>query len=90
MQHGLVSNPRSLNPDSTAFTISTYHDLSQIIITFSFADAASKHAFQAFYDTLRAEIAGDNINVIVISPGYIRTNLSHNAVCADGSQYGGM
>ncbi|KAJ8319109.1 hypothetical protein KUTeg_004200 [Tegillarca granosa] len=51
----------------------------KIAIPYRSAYAASKHAFQAFYDTLRAEIAEDNINVIVISPGYIKTNLSHNA-----------
>lgn len=62
----------------------------KIAIPYRSAYAASKHAFQAFYDTLRAEIAEDKINVIVISPGYIKTNLSHNAVCADGSQYGSM
>lgn len=29
------------------------------------------------------------ISVSVISPGYIRTNLSLNAVTGDGSKYGG-
>jgi dehydrogenase/reductase SDR family protein 7B len=53
------------------------------------ADAASKHATQAFFDCLRAEIEQDGIKVTVISPGYIRTNLSVNAVTADGSRYGG-
>lgn len=31
----------------------------------------------------------DGIKVTVISPGYIYTNLSVNAVTADGSRYGG-
>lgn len=52
-----------------------------------FPDAASKHAFQAFCDTLRAEVSSDNIHVCVVSPGYIQTNLSQNAVCGDGSTY---
>lgn len=30
-----------------------------------------------------------DIDVTVISPGYIQTNLSLNAVTADGSRYGG-
>lgn len=30
-----------------------------------------------------------NIQVTVVSPGYIRTNLSLNAVTCDGSKYGG-
>lgn len=52
-----------------------------------FPDAASKHAFQAFCDTLRAEVSSDNIHVCVVSPGYIQTKLSQNAVCGDGSTY---
>ena len=52
-------------------------------------DAASKHATQAFFDCLRAEIECYGIPVTVISPGYIRTNLSLNAVTGDGSKYGG-
>ncbi|XP_004868800.1 dehydrogenase/reductase SDR family member 7B isoform X2 [Heterocephalus glaber] len=53
-------------------------------------DAASKHATQAFFDCLRAEMEQDEIKVTVISPGYIRTNLSVNAVTSDGSRYGAM
>lgn len=52
-------------------------------------DAASKHATQAYFDCLRAEIDHYGIPVTVISPGYIRTNLSVNAVTGDGSKYGG-
>lgn len=53
------------------------------------AYAASKHALQAFCDTLRAEVAHHNVNVTVVSPGYIRTNLSLNAVTGTGEKYGG-
>lgn len=52
-------------------------------------DAASKHATQAFFDCLRAEVEQDQIAVTVVSPGYIHTNLSLNAVTANGSRYGG-
>lgn len=52
-------------------------------------DAASKHATQAYFDCLRAEVERCGIHVSVISPGYIRTNLSVNAVTGDGSKYGG-
>lgn len=52
------------------------------------AYAASKHATQAYFDCLRAEIHQFGIPVTVISPGYIRTNLSINAVTADGSKHG--
>lgn len=54
------------------------------------AYAASKHAFQAFCDSLRAEVADNGIKVTVINPGYIKTNLSLNALTNDGKKYGGI
>ncbi|XP_052790976.1 dehydrogenase/reductase SDR family member 7B-like [Mya arenaria] len=54
------------------------------------AYAASKHALQAYFDCLRAELWSTGVHVCVVSPGYIQTDLSLNAVCADGSKYGVM
>lgn len=48
------------------------------------AYAASKHALHGFFDTLRTETWKDNINVSIICPGYIRTNVSINALTATG------
>lgn len=62
----------------------------KIAIPFRSAYAASKHAVQAFFDTLRAELGSSNINVCVVSPGYIKTNLSLNSVTGDGTSYGKM
>ncbi|XP_026540902.1 dehydrogenase/reductase SDR family member 7B isoform X2 [Notechis scutatus] len=62
----------------------------KISIPFRSAYAASKHATQAFFDCLRAEVERFNIEVTVVCPGYIQTNLSLNAVTSDGSQYGVM
>ncbi|XP_078096297.1 dehydrogenase/reductase SDR family member 7B isoform X4 [Mustelus asterias] len=53
-------------------------------------DAASKHATQAFFDCLRAEVEQYEVKVTIVSPGYIRTNLSLNAVTGNGSKYGVM
>jgi dehydrogenase/reductase SDR family member 7B len=52
--------------------------------------AASKHALHGFFDTLRAEHFQDNIHVTMICPGFIRTNVSINAITADGSTLGKM
>ncbi|KAM3598222.1 uncharacterized protein V6R79_015232 [Siganus canaliculatus] len=60
----------------------------KIAIPYRSAYAASKHATQAYFDCLRAEIERYGIPVTVVSPGYIRTNLSVNAVTGDGSKYG--
>ncbi|EDV90784.1 dehydrogenase/reductase SDR family protein 7-like [Drosophila grimshawi] len=54
------------------------------------AYSASKHAIQAFADSLRAEVASKNIDVSCVSPGYIRTQLSMNALTGAGSNYGKM
>ncbi|XP_051905095.1 dehydrogenase/reductase SDR family member 7B isoform X2 [Hippocampus zosterae] len=60
----------------------------KIAIPYRSAYAASKHATQAYFDCLRAEVERYGLFVTVISPGYIRTNLSANAVTGDGSKYG--
>lgn len=48
--------------------------------------AASKHALHGFFDALRAEHWKDNIRVVLVTPGYVRTNLSYNALLGDGSR----
>ncbi len=50
--------------------------------------AASKHATQALADSLRAEVSGEGVQVTVISPGYVQTNLSINALTSSGSLNG--
>lgn len=52
------------------------------------AYTASKHALQAFCDSLRAEVDEHNINVTIVSPGYINTALSLNALTGSGQKYG--
>lgn len=44
--------------------------------------AGSKHAFIGIMDSLRTEFAPYGIGVCNIMPGYIRTNLSINAMAA--------
>jgi short-subunit dehydrogenase len=48
--------------------------------------AASKHALHGFFDALRAEHWKENIKVLLVAPGYVKTNLSYNAVLGDGSK----
>lgn len=50
--------------------------------------AASKHALHGFFDSLRAETVNENIKVTIICPGYIHTDVSKNAVTADGTAQG--
>ncbi|REE02073.1 SDR family oxidoreductase [Marinoscillum furvescens] len=52
--------------------------------------AASKHALHGFYDALRAEHHDDGLRVSIILPGYVRTQISLNALMGDGSQQNKM
>ncbi|MEX0811476.1 MAG: SDR family oxidoreductase [Chitinophagales bacterium] len=52
--------------------------------------SASKHALHGFFDSLRAELHEFNIDVSLICPGYIATNVSVNALTGDGSPLGTM
>lgn len=47
--------------------------------------AASKHALHGFFDCLRAEVSDSGVGVTMICPGYIQTEVSKNALTADGS-----
>ena len=51
---------------------------------------AAKHALHGFYDSLRAEGYNDNIKVTTVCPGYIRTNISLNALNQSGGKFGKM
>ena len=60
----------------------------KIGVPFRTGYCAAKHAVMGFYDALRAEVAHQNINVSTITPGFIRTNVSKNALAGDGSAFG--
>lgn len=52
--------------------------------------AASKHALHGFFDSLRAEVAGDNILITLVCPGFVHTDVSRNALTGDGTPQGTM
>ena len=54
------------------------------------AYAASKHALHGFYDSLRMEVEGRGIQITLITPGFIRTDISKHAVDAQGKPTGEM
>jgi dehydrogenase/reductase SDR family protein 7 len=49
---------------------------------------AAKHAVMGFFDALRAEVAQHGIQVSTITPGFIKTDMSKNAVTAHGESFG--
>lgn len=48
---------------------------------------AAKHALHGFFDVLRMEHQKDNVNVTLICPGFVNTDVTRNAVTGDGSVY---
>jgi short-subunit dehydrogenase len=57
---------------------------------FRSAYSASKHALHGYYDSLRAELTNKNIQITIVCPGFIRTNVSINALVGDGSAQNSM
>lgn len=49
--------------------------------------AATKHALQGFFESLRAENVSNNILVSIIIPGRVKTNISLNALNKHGKTY---
>ena len=45
----------------------------------------AKHALHGFFDVLRMEHERDNINVTLVCPGFIQTDVAKNALTGDGS-----
>ena len=52
--------------------------------------AASKHALHGYFESLRYELADTPVQVSIICPGFIHTDISVHAVTADGAQLGTM
>jgi len=52
--------------------------------------AASKHALHGYFDSMRAELAKHSIGVLLVVPGFIRTEISLAALEADGKRHGVM
>ena len=51
------------------------------------AYCAAKHAVMGFFDALRAEVADQGIRITTITPGFIRTAISDNALRGDGTPF---
>lgn len=54
------------------------------------AYAASKHAIQGYFDSLRAETFGSGLLIHIVIPGFIRTNITVAGLRGDGSTSGKM
>lgn len=50
--------------------------------------AASKHAMQGFFDSLRIELLGTGTDVLVVSPGFVATDIRAHALGPEGQPLG--
>lgn len=50
--------------------------------------AASKHALHGFFDSLRAELADDGVDVLLVCPSFIDTGIDQAALGGDGRPAG--
>ena len=50
--------------------------------------AASKHALHGFFESLRAEHAADGIEVTMVCPGFVNTDIITHALHGDGREHG--
>jgi short-subunit dehydrogenase len=52
--------------------------------------SAAKHALHGYFESLRLEVEKNNVRVLLVCPGKINTNISNNAILADGSKHAKM
>ncbi|MFA9454359.1 MAG: SDR family oxidoreductase [Candidatus Aminicenantaceae bacterium] len=50
--------------------------------------SASKHALHGFFESLRAEVFKNNIQVTMAVPGFVKTGITVKALRGNGSRYG--
>ncbi|MCC5942450.1 MAG: SDR family oxidoreductase [Balneolaceae bacterium] len=54
------------------------------------AYAASKHSLHGWFDCLRQEMYEHDVHVTLVCPGFVKTNVTVNALTADGDTYNKM
>ncbi len=52
--------------------------------------SAAKHALHGYFESLRLEVEKNNIQILLVCPGKIKTNISNNAMLANGSKHAKM
>ncbi len=51
------------------------------------AYAASKHALLGYFESLREEVVDSGVNVLLVSPGFVNTNVTLNSLTESGEKY---
>lgn len=89
---GTVALTKAVLPSMVAAGRGQIAVVSSIVGLFGFplrsAYAASKHALQGFFETLSIELRTHGIDVTIVSPGRINTDISLHALTGKGDAYG--
>lgn len=72
-----------LNRKGTIIVIESIAGVSPLIGRTAYC--ASKHALHGLFTSLRCEIRSKGVHVMLVCPGFVRTNLQSHALGADGS-----
>ena len=68
--------------------------MSSVVGKFGFplrtAYASAKHALHGFFEGLRSELKPNNVKILIVCPGKIKTNISLHAVTKTGDKWGKM
>jgi dehydrogenase/reductase SDR family member 7B len=91
---GTIAMSKLLLPHLVAngggFIVVTSSVVGKFGIPYRSAYSASKHALHGYFESVRAENAKNNIQVTIVMPGRIATNISKNAITKTGEKYGIM
>jgi dehydrogenase/reductase SDR family member 7B len=91
---GTVAMSKLLLPHLVAngggFIVVTSSVVGKFGIPYRSAYSASKHALHGYFESVRAENVKNNIQVTIVMPGRIVTNISKNAITKTGEKYGIM
>jgi short-subunit dehydrogenase len=91
---GAVGLTKLLLPQFIERKIGLIIVVSSVVGKFGFplrtAYSSSKHALQGYFESLRAELKDTGVKVLIVSPGRVKTNISINALKADGTAHNEM
>ena len=86
---GLLTMTRTVLPAMRARGTGRIINISSVVGRTSFpgmgAYGATKYAVEALSDSLRQEVAGFGVKVVIIEPGFVATNISEAADAHDGA-----
>lgn len=89
---GTVALSKALLPHFIARKHGTYAVITSLMGKFGSpyrsGYCAAKHALHGFFDVMRMEHEADGIQVTLLCPGFVNTNVARNALTGDGTQQG--